>query len=209
MIGLCLLGVVAANAQKMDTLSYSVGVLIANNLKQQGMKSVDGAVLGKAVSEFLAGKASMTIEQANANYTKVMEAEKRESGGKALADGKAYLENNKKKAGVTTTASGLQYEVMTKGTGTVSPLATDKVTVHYHGTLTDGTVFDSSVQRGETIEFPLNGVIPGWTEGVQYMHVGDKFKFTIPYNLAYGDRGTGGIPAYATLVFEVELFKIN
>jgi FKBP-type peptidyl-prolyl cis-trans isomerase FklB len=210
MIGLFLLGVVAANAQKMDTLSYSVGVLIANNLKQQGMKSVDGAVLGKAVSEYLAGKASMTIEQANANYTKVMEAEKRESGKAALDEGKAYLEMNKKKPGVVTTASGLQYEIMVKSdTTNISPKATDKVTVHYHGTLTNGTVFDSSVQRGEKIDFPLNGVIPGWTEGVQYMHVGDKFKFTIPYNLAYGDRGTGGIPAYATLVFEVELFKIN
>ncbi len=209
MIGLFLLGVVAANAQKMDSLSYSLGVLIANNLKQQGLKSVDGAVLGKAVAEHLAGKASMTLEQANAFYTKVAEEQKREASKGAIAASKAYLETNKKKAGVITTASGLQYEVMTKGTGTVSPLATDKVTVHYHGTLLDGTVFDSSVQRGETIDFPLNQVIPGWTEGVQLMHVGDKFKFTIPSNLAYGDNGTQGIPPYSTLIFEVELFKIN
>lgn len=99
---------------------------------------------------------------------------------------------------------------MTKGNGTVSPTATDKVEVHYHGTLFDGTIFDSSVQRGQTAKFPLNGVISGWTEGLQYMKEGDKFKFFIPYNLAYGERGRGGlIKGYSALVFEVELFKVN
>jgi peptidylprolyl isomerase len=111
---------------------------------------------------------------------------------------------------VKTTASGLKYEVLKRGTGTVSPKASDTVKVHYHGTLLDGTVFDSSVQRGEPISFPLNAVIPGWTEGLQLMKVGDKFKFTIPSNLAYGDQSPSPkIPPNSTLVFEVELLGIN
>ena len=110
---------------------------------------------------------------------------------------------------VTTTASGLQYEVLTEGSGP-KPSATDNVTVHYKGTLTDGTVFDSSYDRGQPATFPLNRVIPGWTEGVQLMTVGSKYKFTIPSNLGYGAAGAGGvIPPNATLVFEVELLKIN
>jgi peptidylprolyl isomerase len=130
--------------------------------------------------------------------------------GADKAAGQAFLANNKKRPGVTTTASGLQYEVLKKGTGKVSPKATDRVEVHYHGTLIDGKVFDSSVQRGETIAFGLNQVIPGWTEGVQLMKEGDKFKFYIPNELAYGERSPGaGIPAGAALIFEVELFKIN
>ena len=108
------------------------------------------------------------------------------------------------------TASGLKYQVLKHGSGTKSPKATDTVKVHYHGTLLNGTVFDSSVQRGEPISFPLNGVIPGWTEGLQLMHIGDKFKFEIPPNLAYGDRSPGaGIPPNSTLVFEVELLAIE
>ncbi len=109
-----------------------------------------------------------------------------------------------------TTASGLKYQVLKQGTGTVSPKATDTVKVHYHGTLLNGTVFDSSVERGEPISFPLNRVIAGWTEGLQLMKVGDKFKFEIPPNLAYGDRSPGaGIPPNSTLVFEVELLGIE
>jgi FKBP-type peptidyl-prolyl cis-trans isomerase len=109
-----------------------------------------------------------------------------------------------------TTSTGLKYQVLKKGTGTVSPKATDTVKVHYHGTLLNGTVFDSSVQRGEPISFPLNGVIPGWTEGLQLMHVGDKFKFEIPPNLAYGANSpTPAIPPNSTLLFEVELLGIN
>ena len=112
--------------------------------------------------------------------------------------------------GVKTTASGLKYEVMKSGTGTIHPKASDTVTVHYHGTLLDGTVFDSSVERGQPASFPLNQVIPGWTEGVQLMKQGDKFKFTIPANLAYGANSPSPlIPPNSTLVFEVELLKIN
>ena len=202
--------VMSANAQKMDTLSYSVGILIANNFKSQGLDKVDGTVVGKAITEYLAGKATMTLEQANATFEKKAAAEREAKAGPAKAEGATFLEANKKRPGVTTTASGLQYEVMTKGTGTVSPKATDKVTTHYHGTLISGKVFDSSVQRGEPIEFPVNGVIAGWTEALQLMHTGDKYKLFIPYNLAYGERGAGGdIGPYAALVFEVELIKIN
>ena len=114
------------------------------------------------------------------------------------------------KSEMKTTASGLKYQVLKQGTGTVSPKATDTVNVHYHGTLLDGTVFDSSVQRGEPISFPLNAVIPGWTEGLQLMKVGDKFKFEIPANLAYGPNSPSPkIPANSTLVFEVELLGIQ
>jgi FKBP-type peptidyl-prolyl cis-trans isomerase len=109
-----------------------------------------------------------------------------------------------------TTASGLKYQVLKQGTGTVSPKATDTVNVHYHGTLLNGTVFDSSVERGQPISFPLNGVIPGWTEGLQLMKVGDKFKFEIPANLAYGENSPSPkIPPNSTLVFEVELLAIQ
>jgi len=126
-----------------------------------------------------------------------------------IAIGVEFLAENAKKEGVKSTESGLQYEVLTKGEGTVNPTAKSNVEVHYHGTLIDGTVFDSSVDRGESISFGLNQVIPGWTEGVQLMNAGDKFRFYIPSNLAYGDRGVGKIPAGSLLIFDVELIAIN
>lgn len=128
--------------------------------------------------------------------------------GEAIAAGKKFLEENKLKEGVITTESGLQYEVIKMGKG-AKPTATDKVKVHYHGTLTDGTVFDSSVDRGEPITFALNQVIPGWTEGVQLMPVGSKFRFYVPQELGYGARQAGSIPPYSTLIFEVELLGIE
>ena len=128
--------------------------------------------------------------------------------GEAIAAGKKFLEENKLKEGVSTTESGLQYEVIKMGKG-AKPTATDKVKVHYHGTLTDGTVFDSSVDRGEPITFALNQVIPGWTEGVQLMPVGSKFRFYVPQELGYGARQAGSIPPYSTLIFEVELLGIE
>ena len=121
--------------------------------------------------------------------------------------GEQFLAENGKKATVATTASGLQYEVLTQGTG-VQPVASDTVEVHYEGKLTDGTVFDSSIKRGEPVSFPLNQVIPGWTEGVQLMSVGSKYKFTIPSALAYGEQGSGPITPNSVLVFEVELIEI-
>jgi len=127
----------------------------------------------------------------------------------ALEKGEAFLKQNATKEGVKTTASGLQYKVLTEGTGK-SPKATDTVTVNYRGTLIDGTEFDSSYKRGEPISFPLNGVIPGWTEGVQLMKEGSKYQFTIPSKLAYGSRGAGGvIGPDETLIFEVELLKVK
>jgi len=126
-----------------------------------------------------------------------------------IAAGAEYLAENAKRPEVTETASGLQYEVLTEGEGGDKPKATDKVLVHYHGTLTNGSVFDSSVKRGEPISFGLNQVIPGWTEGVQLMSVGDKYRFHIPANLAYGNRNVGTIPAGSVLVFDVELLGIN
>jgi FKBP-type peptidyl-prolyl cis-trans isomerase FkpA len=127
---------------------------------------------------------------------------------KSIAEGKKFLEDNKAKQGVTTTESGLQYEVLEAGNGE-KPVAEDTVEVHYRGTLVDGTEFDSSYARGETAKFPLNRVIPGWTEGVQLMPVGAKYKFVIPSELAYGERDTGTIPANSTLVFEVELVSVE
>ncbi|MDX1301940.1 MAG: FKBP-type peptidyl-prolyl cis-trans isomerase [Photobacterium sp.] len=123
--------------------------------------------------------------------------------------GQEFLEENKQAEGVKTTASGLQYLVLQEGTGTEHPKASDKVTVHYHGTLIDGTVFDSSVERGETIAFGLNQVIKGWTEGLQLMVEGEKTRLFIPAELAYGNRATGGIPAGSVLIFDVELIGIN
>lgn len=123
--------------------------------------------------------------------------------------GHEFLTQNKTKEGVITTASGLQYQVLTQGDGTVHPKASDTVTVHYHGTLLDGTVFDSSVDRGEPIAFPLNRVIKGWTEGVQLMVVGDKYRFFIPSDLAYGNRNAGKIGGGSVLIFDVELLKID
>ncbi|GGZ39950.1 peptidylprolyl isomerase [Shewanella chilikensis] len=126
-----------------------------------------------------------------------------------VAKGEVFLEANKHKEGVVTTDSGLQYQLLHKGQGQVHPGPKDKVTVHYHGTLIDGTVFDSSVDRGEPIAFPLNQVIKGWTEGVQLMTEGDKMRFFIPSSLGYGNRSAGSIPPGSVLIFNVELLKIN
>ncbi|AAN54455.1 FKBP-type peptidyl-prolyl cis-trans isomerase [Shewanella oneidensis MR-1] len=123
--------------------------------------------------------------------------------------GNEFLAQNKTKEGVVTTASGLQYQVLNQGSGTIHPKASDTVTVHYHGTLIDGTIFDSSVERGDPIAFPLNRVIKGWTEGVQLMVEGDKYRFFIPSDLAYGNRSTGKIGGGSVLIFDVELLKIN
>lgn len=137
----------------------------------------------------------------------------RMNSGKNAAEnvqlGKVYLEENATKEGVISTDSGVQYVVLEKGEGVEHPITSSNVEVHYHGSLIDGTVFDSSVERGKTISFGLNQVIPGWTEGVQLMVEGDKFRFYIPSNLAYGNRGVGKIPAGSLLIFEVELIKIN
>jgi FKBP-type peptidyl-prolyl cis-trans isomerase len=133
----------------------------------------------------------------------------KQAAGENIKIGQEFLAENKLKDGVKTTDSGLQYLVLQEGTGTEHPKASDKVTVHYHGTLINGSVFDSSVDRGKTISFGLNQVIKGWTEGVQLMVIGEKTRFFIPSELAYGNGGAGSIPPGSVLIFDVELFKIN
>ncbi len=191
-----------------DSLSYAIGVDLGENFKLNDLEKLDLQILVKAMQDQYNQKALIDIESAR-QYVQMELMKKGEV--KAMAGketGKKFLEENKKKAGVKTTASGLQYKVIKEGTG-VKPLAVDTVVVHYHGTLIDGQVFDSSVERGETIEFPLNGVIQGWTEGLQLMSAGSKYIFYIPENLAYGQQAMGNITAYSTLIFEVELFDVK
>lgn len=200
---------------KMDSVSYNLGILIAQNLKRQGLGEVNPTQLAKGVADALAG-VSVDLAKCNesvSEYLQAMQAQKAKENAKKfeanLAVGKKFLDENKKRAGVVTTASGLQYEVLKPGTG-AKPKATDKVTVHYHGTLLDGTIFDSSVQRGQPATFGVTQVIQGWVEGLQLMPLGAKFKFFIPADLAYGEQGAGeDIEPYSALIFEVELLKIN
>lgn len=194
---------------KMDTLSYSLGVLIANNLKQQGFDKLSAPDLVEAIEDVLQGKEKINVHQANANLQTIMEAKVAKENGGVKEEGEKFLVENAKKNGIVSLPSGLQYEVMKMGDGP-KPKATDKVKTHYHGTLINGKVFDSSVDRGEPISFPLNGVIKGWTEGLQLMPVGSKFRFFIPSNLAYGGQGAGAdIKPFSTLIFEVELLGIE
>tara|TARA_B110000285_G_C15117299_1_gene614884 strand:+ start:382 stop:1083 length:702 start_codon:yes stop_codon:yes gene_type:complete len=193
-----------------DSVSYSLGVNIANNIKSQGVDSLNAEAMVKAIKDVYGdGETMISTEECTTiinNYFQALQAKKTESSN---AEGSAFLAENGKRPEVTTTASGLQYEILTEGND-VKPVDADKVTVHYTGTLLDGTVFDSSVERGEPASFPLNGVIKGWTEGLQYMGIGAKYKFYIPSDLAYGPRGAGGqIGPNATLIFEVELISIE
>lgn len=190
-------------------VSYSLGVNIADNLKGQGLDSIDAQAFAKGVSDVFGNDSlKMSQEEANAFLQQYFTAIQQKQGEVAAEEGNIFLAENAKREGVKVTASGLQYEVVTMGTGE-KPKATDQVTVHYTGKLINGKVFDSSVQRGQPATFGLNQVIPGWTEGLQLMPVGSKFILYLPYNLAYGQRGAGNdIPPYAALVFEVELLDI-
>jgi FKBP-type peptidyl-prolyl cis-trans isomerase FklB len=194
----------------IDSASYAFGIVMATNASRQMGNDFNKEAFMAALQSALGGESvKFTTEEANKIFTEFNKLNQQRAVEKNKLEGQRYLDENKKRKEVTTTASGLQYEVLKKGTGTVHPMATDKVEVHYHGTLLNGTVFDSSVDRGQPASFPLNGVIKGWTEGVQYMVEGDKYKFVIPASLAYGDRGAGGqIKPGATLIFEVELLKI-
>jgi FKBP-type peptidyl-prolyl cis-trans isomerase FklB len=194
---------------KEDSVSYALGVSIANNLKKSGFENLNIDLMAQAMKSMLAGD-SVKIQVADADpliqqYMQGVQARKSEA---ATAKGKQFLEENAKKEGVVTLPSGLQYMILKEGTGE-KPGLTDKVSTHYHGTLLDGTVFDSSVERGQPAEFNVNQVIPGWTEALQLMPVGSKWKLFIPSNLAYGERGAGGaIGPHETLIFEVELLSI-
>ena len=193
----------------MDTTSYSLGIVLSQNLKSQGFDSIDASSLAKGFEEGFAGTAKITPEQANQYIQQHLQKAAAAAGASARKEGEDFLAKNAKRPEVQVTESGLQYEVLQEGSG-ASPSATETVRVHYHGTLIDGTVFDSSVDRGETIEFPLNRVIAGWTEGVQLMKEGAKYRFYIPYDLAYGPQGSPPtIPPYAALVFDVELFEVK
>ena len=194
-----------------EKISYALGADIGGSLKGLGLDlNLESFMQG--VSDAMNGQNKFSPEELQAIF-QLVNQKVQEKQNNAMASekekGAKFLAENKKQPGVIETASGLQYKVVKMGDGP-KPTATDKVKVHYHGTLIDGTVFDSSVERGEPITFPLNGVIRGWTEGVQLMPVGSKFIFYIPSELAYGDRGAGQIiKGGATLIFEVELLEIN
>ncbi len=206
----------AAPKTDKDKISYSIGFGMGSNLKNQGV-DVDADKLSKGIKDGLTG-AKPVMSQADMDKTmtdlrtKMMaqQQEKMKSvGAKNKADGEAFLAKNKTAAGVKTLPSGLQYQVIKAGTGKM-PKATDKVSVNYRGTLLDGKEFDSSYSRGTPASFPVNGVIPGWTEALQLMKEGAKWKLFIPSSLAYGEQGAGGvIGPNATLLFEVELLKVE
>lgn len=194
----------------MEKISYALGMNLAANLKSSGIESIEYAQFSKGLEAAFEGKeAEMSAEEANALLQKFFgELQEKQSAG-VIQAGKEFLAENAKKEGVVTLESGLQYEVITEGNGD-KPKATDQVECHYHGTLIDGTVFDSSVQRGEPATFPVNGVIQGWVEALQLMPVGSKWRLAIPSDLAYGERGAGQqIGPHTTLVFEVELLAIK
>jgi FKBP-type peptidyl-prolyl cis-trans isomerase FklB len=196
--------------------SYAVGVEMGNNIKRQGV-DLDGNLIAQGIKDALAG-GTMRLTEAEVKET-VMAFQKdlmakqqaihKAAGDKAKAEGEAFLAANAKKSDVATLPSGLQYKIVTEGTGAM-PKASDTVTVNYRGKLVDGTEFDSSYARNEPATFPVHGVIPGWTEALQLMKVGSKWELYIPASLAYGERGAGGkIPANAALIFEVELLGIK
>jgi FKBP-type peptidyl-prolyl cis-trans isomerase FklB len=194
-----------------DSVSYSLGVKIAQSLKTQGFDDLNFAMVQKAFTDIKNGAKPImndeAINQCLGQYQAKKNAEKSLSTKK---EGLAFLAANGKRPGVITTRSGLQYQVLRAGADSTKPTLESKIRCHYHGTLINGEIFDSSVDRGEPITFPLNGVIRGWQEGLQLMTVGSKWKFFIPSDLAYGDGGTGGqIGPGATLIFEVELLGIE
>ena len=194
-----------------DKVSYSIGLNIGTNLARQKVE-VNPDVLTAGIKDAIAGKPQLTQDQVKdvmTQFEKDMEQKQKEAGEKNKTDGAKFLAENKKKPEVKTTASGLQYKVIKEGTGP-QPKATDMVTVNYRGTLINGTEFDSSYKRGQPATFPLNGVIKGWTEGLQLMKKGSKYQLFVPSDLAYGERAVGpDIAPNATLIFEVELLDVK
>ena len=201
----------------MDKVSYALGLGIGRQLTQMGAEQLNIDDFAQAIKDVLAGE-KLKLDEAEAqqivqNFFQQQEEKQRaaaaEKGKEAKEQGEKYLAENAKKEGVVTLPSGLQYQVITEGTGK-RPKATDKVKCHYEGMLVDGMLFDSSIQRGEPATFPLNQVIAGWTEGLQLMSEGYKYRFFIPYTLGYGERGAGAsIPPFAALVFDVELIEVQ
>ena len=201
----------------MDKLSYALGLSIGRQLSQMGVAELNADDFAQAVKDMIDGKESQIptneAQQLLGEYFRQQEEKQRAEAAEkykgAKSEGEKYLTENAKKDGVITLPSGLQYQVLQEGNGK-SPKATDKVVCHYEGMLVDGTMFGSSIQRGEPATFPLNGVIAGWTEGLQLMKEGAKYRFFIPYHLGYGERGAGAsIPPFATLIFDVELIEVK
>ncbi|WP_233752687.1 FKBP-type peptidyl-prolyl cis-trans isomerase [Flavilitoribacter nigricans] len=210
-LAFCLMLTIFSNAQtNMDSLSYSLGVLMAQSLQKQGISEIDVASYSKGVQDMVAGgELDIDLSKANQIVQEFMQAQQAKQYEGIINKGKDFLEQNGQREEVTVLPSGLQYEVLQAGDGAL-PQPTDRVTVHYHGTLLDGTVFDSSVDRGQPATFGVTQVIQGWVEGLQLMPLGSKWRLYIPYDLAYGERGAGGkIGPYSTLIFDVELLKIN
>lgn len=193
----------------MDKISYALGLGIGHQLKSMNIENFSIEDFTRSIQDIMADKPTeMNAREAQMMLNEYFAKQEQEQAQQAIADGKVFLEENGKREGVVTTKSGLQYEVLTEGTGK-QPKATDKVRCHYEGKLIDGSIFDSSYQRGEPADFGLNQVIPGWTEGVQLMKEGAKYRFFIPYLLGYGERGAGqSIPPYSTLIFDVELIRV-
>ena len=190
-----------------DSVAYALGVNIGENIKGQ-FKDINIDILANAIKDAYAGETKISMAEAGPMLQAYAQKAQMQIAEDNLKEGQDFLAENGKRDGITTTASGLQYEVMNEGSG-AKPTTADKVKVHYHGTLIDGTVFDSSVDRGQPAEFGVTQVIPGWTEALQLMSVGSKWKVFLPSNIAYGERGAGGnIGPNATLIFEVELLEI-
>ena len=194
----------------MDKISYAIGLSMGQNLMGSGVTSLEYADLAAGIKDVLEkNQPQISYQEAQPVLGKFFSELEEKIAGEAKAAGEAFLAENAKREGVKVTESGLQYEVLEATIGQ-KPKATDKVRVHYEGTLIDGTVFDSSYKRGESITFGLNQVIKGWTEGLQLMSIGSKYKLYLPYQLAYGERGAGAnIPPYAALIFTVELLGIE
>jgi FKBP-type peptidyl-prolyl cis-trans isomerase FklB len=196
---------------ELDSVSYSLGVNIGENINKQFEEySLDNFIAGMKGVLNNEEDPKISGEQATAIIQGYFTKKQGQESESMIEEGRKFLETNASKEGVTVLESGLQYEVLAQGDGINMPKLEDNVTTNYHGTLMDGTVFDSSVDRGEPASFPVNGVIKGWTEALQLMSVGSKWKLYVPYDLAYGERGAGPqIGPYSTLVFEVELISIN
>jgi FKBP-type peptidyl-prolyl cis-trans isomerase len=198
----------AAPQNQKERAGYAIGADIGRMLKSQSLEEVDLAFLTRGIRDAITGaKPVMTDEECQETLQAFQKEAQGRAAAKNKAEGERFLAANAKKEGVKTTKSGLQYKVLTEGTGP-SPKPTDVVRTHYHGTFINGEVFDSSVERKEPAEFPVGNVIPGWTEALQMMKVGSKWQLVVPSDLAYGVRGRPGIPPNATLIFEVELLGI-
>jgi len=199
--------------QPEQQASYGIGRNFGDQLAANPFEGLDIQALVQGVQDAYSGKESVVsqedLEKAFAMINEQMQAKQSEQAKVLSAEGKVFLEENAKREEVTITESGLQYEVINKGEGSI-PKASDTVSTHYHGTLINGEVFDSSYDRGQPAEFPVGGVIAGWTEALQLMTVGSKWRLYIPYNLAYGEQGAGGkIGPFSTLIFDIELLEIK